>query len=48
MNRLYSIAFKRILASLNAQEITPANVDTTLQDNKVKPAGSYVYHRLAR
>lgn len=48
MNRLYSIAFKRILTALNSQDINPSNVDALLDSNKIKPIGSFVFHRLAR
>lgn len=43
MNKLYSIAFKRIIASLGGQEITSTNVETILNDNKIKPLGSFIY-----
>lgn len=48
MNKIYSLAYKRILASLSAQEITPANVGTVLSNNNIKPVGAFIYHRLPR
>ena len=48
MNKLYSNAFKKILAKLAVEEINPGNVESILEANKIKPIGTILFHMMAR
>jgi hypothetical protein len=48
MNRLYTLAFKRILASLSAESFGPKNTASVLESQNVKQIGSFVFHKLPR
>lgn len=48
MNKLYSLAFKRILNALSVQELKPGAVAPVLENNKIKPVGNFIYYRLPR
>lgn len=48
MNKLYSVAFRRLLKGLSATEITTNNIQNVLDTNNIKPTGSYMLYRLPR
>lgn len=48
MNKLYSIAFRRLLKHVSATEINSTNIQSVLDANNIKQTGSYMLYRLPR
>jgi hypothetical protein len=48
MNKLYSIAFKRLLSNLTDPNLTPSTILNTLSANNIQPTPNYLLHRLPK
>lgn len=48
MNKLYSIAYRRLLKSISATEINSTNIQNVLDANNIKQTGSYMLYRFPR
>lgn len=48
MNKLYLLAYKRVLHRLAAQEARSANLASVLEQNSIKPIGSHLFRRFPK
>ena len=48
MQKLYSIAFQRILKKLGQQSVEPDSIKEILASQNIREVGNFVFHRIPR
>lgn len=48
MQKLYAVAYQRILNRLGQEALSPSRLPLILSDNNIREAGDFIYHRMPR